>query len=205
MRFTPTIRKPKLIKHDVSECLCLSVFVLCRNRCFINGNNGDISWGYDKPSSIKFQVSIGARNFIELEYIVFGENKRYQVLLSTTKCNFGGRRYWFLCPASTNGQYCGKRVAVLYLAPNSIYFACRHCCKLTYPSRKLSGVYKKNGRTLSLPEIDELKMKVKRTTYNGKPTKSYLRYIRELNRFESVHNVWYKDFTMSINKLKIRR
>ena len=33
-----------------------------------------------------------------------------------TACHLGGRRPWFRCPVYSNGQYCGRRVAVLYAA-----------------------------------------------------------------------------------------
>ena len=36
--------------------------------------------------------------------------------ITWTNCHFGGRRPWFTCSAHTNGRYCGRRVAVLYLA-----------------------------------------------------------------------------------------
>ena len=39
-----------------------------------------------------------------------------RVSITWTNCHFGGRRPWFTCSAHTNGRYCGRRVAVLYLA-----------------------------------------------------------------------------------------
>ena len=53
-----------------------------------------------------------------------------RVSITWTNCHFGGRRPWFTCSAHTNGRYCGRRVAVLYLAGDS--FACRDCCGLAY-------------------------------------------------------------------------
>ena len=49
------------------------------------------------------------------------------VLLSWTRCNYGGRRPWLLCPA------CGRRVATLY---GGAVFTCRRCRKLAYPSQR---------------------------------------------------------------------
>ena len=46
-----------------------------------------------------------------------------RVSITWTNCHFGGRRPWFTCSAHTNGRYCGRRVAVLYLTGKS--FACR--------------------------------------------------------------------------------
>ena len=47
-----------------------------------------------------------------------------------TPCNYGGHRWWFLCP------HCSRRVAVLYGAGK--YFLCRHCHGLTYSSQQES-------------------------------------------------------------------
>ncbi len=53
----------------------------------------------------------------------------YPVHLVWTGCNLGGKRAWFLCPASG----CGRRVAILY---SGRVFACRHCLKLAYESQR---------------------------------------------------------------------
>ena len=49
----------------------------------------------------------------------------YVIQTVRTKCNYGGARAWFLCPA----RGCGRRVAILY---GGRIFACRHCYRLTY-------------------------------------------------------------------------
>jgi hypothetical protein len=58
----------------------------------------------------------------------------YKVPLTTTRCNFGGIRYWFVCPLVVNGKPCRRRVAKLYKPPNAKYFGRRHCHDLTYTS-----------------------------------------------------------------------
>ena len=45
-----------------------------------------------------------------------------RVSITWTNCRFGGRRPWFTCSAHTNGRYCGRRVAVLYLAGESFAY-----------------------------------------------------------------------------------
>jgi hypothetical protein len=57
------------------------------------------------------------------------KNKEYPVFLDRTRCNYGGERIWFRCPA----RNCSRRVAVLYLGS---VFACRHCYQLTYDSQR---------------------------------------------------------------------
>ena len=53
----------------------------------------------------------------------------YLIELETTKCNFGGVRYWFKCPE------CDKKVCVLY---GGTIFKCRACHGLVHKSRNES-------------------------------------------------------------------
>lgn len=62
------------------------------------------------------------------------ERVEQRIPIVWTPCQFGGRRPWFRCAVYTNGQYCGRRVAKLYLAGN--LFACRHCYGLAYESQQ---------------------------------------------------------------------
>tara|TARA_R100000544_G_C2227255_1_gene61737 strand:- start:5013 stop:5651 length:639 start_codon:yes stop_codon:yes gene_type:complete len=55
----------------------------------------------------------------------------YKVDLETTKCNFGGLRYWFRCPE------CNKRACVLY---GGTIFKCRSCHGLVHKSRNESAL-----------------------------------------------------------------
>ena len=54
--------------------------------------------------------------------------------VSPTCWHLGGRRPWFICSVRANGRYCGRRVAVLYLAGE--LFACRKCYGLAYASQR---------------------------------------------------------------------
>lgn len=58
----------------------------------------------------------------------------YPVNLDLTRCNLGGTRVWFRCPAAG----CGRRVALLYLGSSGI-FACRKCYGLAYESQRERG------------------------------------------------------------------
>ena len=92
--------------------------------------------------------------------------------ITTTPCNFGGQRYWFVCSLTKKGIYCGRRVGVLY--KDGDYFGCRHCYELTYSSRNENRHYKYYPlfATLTLSKkIEELEAKIKRPYYAGKPTK----------------------------------
>jgi hypothetical protein len=59
-------------------------------------------------------------------------NFTYLIEIATSRPRFGGRRYWFRCPAVRNAIHCGRRVRRLYLPPGQRVFACRVCHNLTY-------------------------------------------------------------------------
>ncbi len=64
----------------------------------------------------------------------------YSIKLVWTPCNYGGRRWWFICPLITNGRTCNRRVTGLYFG-NSPYLGCRHCHDLTYASCRESHTF----------------------------------------------------------------
>lgn len=105
---------------------------------------GGIKWtnGWSgQESSIGFDVDLThtETRHIKLHYTQTNNetgvknNLKHDYPLTTTKCNFGGHRYWFICSVYKNGQYCGKRVGTLY--KDGDYFACRHSNELTYESK----------------------------------------------------------------------
>ncbi len=49
-----------------------------------------------------------------------------EVGITYTKCNFGGQRFWFVCPL------CDRRIGVLYKNPISEAILCRKCHGLRY-------------------------------------------------------------------------
>lgn len=154
--------------------------------------SGEIAWSRngEKTGSVNIQSSIGVdEQYIKLIYARTdrdtGEKNdfNYKVSLATTPCHFGGKRYWFVCPCSVNGVYCGRGVGVLYLGGD--YFACRYCYNLTYNSRNLSGVSKVAGQVISIPELEDLERKIKHKYYAGKMTKKY-----EMYRKKEEKSIW---------------
>lgn len=65
-------------------------------------------------------------NKVDVNYSYRGKSYRYPIQLTKTSCNYGGHRYWWLCPS------CSKRVAVLYCAGT---YVCRHCIGANYGSQ----------------------------------------------------------------------
>ena len=122
----------------------------------------------------------------------------YKISLTTTPCNYGGVRYWLICPLSINDVYCGRRTGTLYIASGGNYFGCRHCYDLSYESRNESrlGRFGNIGYTIVADrKIEELYSQIKRWTYKGKPTKK----ARKLKALEAKLNT-YLD-SPSINDL----
>lgn len=155
--------------------------------CFLNGGvrTGTLNWTYkgsDYKSSVGIEASVfnasSFESYIRIHYTQTDRNTNekkdfdYRIPLTTTPCRYGGNRYWFICPWSKNGAYCGRRVGKLY--KDGDYFACRHCYELTYASRNTNRKYKFfpffNAITIE-DKIEELRKKIKRPYYNGRPTK----------------------------------
>ena len=160
---------------------------------------GVIEWrNEDEVSAIDIESHVDEYHpYIRLSYSQIdneGEKKNfdYKVLLHRTSCNYGGYRYWFLCPLARNGMMCGNRSAVLYKAGD--YFGCRHCYNLTYWCRKHNTNYSLNHWFRSRKALNKmmaLEAEIKRADYGGKITKKrkrlnkvYNQVIKDLSKFD---------------------
>lgn len=65
----------------------------------------------------------------------------YTVQVTSTTPNYGGRRWWWICPLVKHGQPCERRVAKLYIPGGATLLGCRHCYELTYESCQDSHKY----------------------------------------------------------------
>jgi len=145
----------------------------------------------ENKSSISFSVkkedegTSEERAYINLKYTNTNqqtnekEDMDYRIELDTTLCNFGGKRYWFICPLYRNGQYCGRRVGVLYNIGR--WFGCRHCGNIAYAKQMVGGRVRWNG--VSIPDIERAEEDVKRYYYRGKQTRKYKRLLRLNDKF----------------------
>lgn len=108
-------------KLTVEECERISIFTIYHH----------VIWSIDKlfpdiPLN-EFNAILDQRiEHISKQSIIL--NNPLKFLLIRTIANFGGIRYWFICP------YCKRRVGTLYKPKNEIRFKCRHCHNLTYKS-----------------------------------------------------------------------
>lgn len=165
----------------------VSVYFLNKHGYFNQGwKSGTITWSRngEMTGRISIQSSLDeSEQNIRFIYTQTdrstGEKKDfdYKIPLATTPCNFGGKRYWFVCPWYANGIFCGRRVGALFMGGK--YLACRHCYNLTYNSRNLFGASKIAGQVISEPELEGLWKEAKTQYYAGKMTRKYRRYLRK--------------------------
>jgi hypothetical protein len=171
-------------KDTVEDCRTVSIAFLRKNDYLCGWRSGTISWTNwcgEKTASIGVTVStMDGENHTRFQYTHIhrstGEKTEcdYKVQLVTTPCHLGGVRWWFICPLSKNGVYCGRRVGKLYLPPGGKYYGCRHCYGLSYESRNepRHGRFAYMGRYMALDrQMEKLREKTNRWTYRGRPTR----------------------------------
>lgn len=153
-------------KRTVEDCLTLDVNWMTREGLFDNwwGREGKIAW-YDprqeEPAArIGYEID-NPQQFIRLHYQTGGvRHHDYRVSLTSSLLPWGGYRKWFICPLNMNGVPCGRRVAKLYLPPESFRFGCRHCHDLTYVSCRTSRRFRRSwtrvDKEFGLPVADVL-------------------------------------------------
>lgn len=174
-------------KQEADGLKQVNVSFLKKHGYFRDGwHSGTITWSRNGEETGNISVQSSISEYEQYVRFIYTQTDRYtdeknnfdyKITFSATPCYFGGKRYWFICSASKDGIYCGRRVGVLYLSGK--YFACRHCYDLTYNSRNLSGVSKTAGRVISIPELEKLESEVKRKYYAGKMTRRYKRYLKK--------------------------
>ncbi|MFH2035897.1 MAG: hypothetical protein ABIJ45_05785 [Candidatus Zixiibacteriota bacterium] len=166
-------------KRLVDDCWKLDIKELTSNYIFDLDwqliMNWKSSWG--KTASIGLDIH-PPRN-IRLYYTVTknsGEKTDYDYIThyESTRCNYGGKRYWFLCPN------CGRKCRILYLPPKSNYFACRKCYNLTYRSQQ-EGKWRWSILFDAIEFADKWQMK----TFRSNSVKKRQRYAKKLEQLET--------------------
>jgi hypothetical protein len=125
-------------KGTTDDYRALDVRQLHRDGPLAPGRSYSLSWTRNGEIVASIRVRVESDR-LNLNYRYKSSNSDwhpmdYPVYLDWTDCNLGGRRVWFLCPASG----CARRVALLYLGGSGI-FACRHCYSLVYASQRETG------------------------------------------------------------------
>jgi len=190
-----------MAKATAERSSAINIFWLKKNGFLdknFSYNSGNIRWKRginDIDCSVGFSINrdnwgtSSEKTYMKLQYThtdSFSGQKNemdYNISLVTTPCNYGGKRYWFVCPLCKKEYCCRRRVGVLYSIGK--WFGCRHCGKIAYQSQFEGGKYR-IGSTTEL-DVKNAYYEIKRTHYNGKPTRKYKRYLRLRNK---VHNSW---------------
>ena len=161
------------------------------------------SWGYIGPEKIVLSTLKWSRNgnpagsisltvntlskqpYVELDYKYRDEPRNYKVELVSVPSNLGkGLIWYFLCP------YTEKRCRKLYLVDG--YFLHRDAFKkCMYDSQTKSKKLRGLDKTLAIyfrsnNLYSELHKKHFKKYYAGRPTKKYLRIMRQIEKAESI-------------------
>lgn len=126
----------------------------------------------------KFVVSKSLeKDHLQIGYWIddeFSNPKRctYYIPLIKTRANFQGFRYYFACPLMPERKPCLKRASVLYKPPGGLYFGCRSCYGIKYPTQ----VYNQNHSAYSAIKREIIERKIStledaRKIYAGKKTR----------------------------------
>jgi hypothetical protein len=103
------------------------------------GQSFEVAWAFDGERCAGIRVGTEWQAVVlmfRVQRAEGWEDIRQRVPLTWTPCHLGGCRPWFRCNVQTNGQYCGRRVVLLYSADGP--FACRTCYGLPYASQRES-------------------------------------------------------------------
>jgi hypothetical protein len=165
-----------------------------------------ISWKYLKPNRIitgtitfkncnyeTFEVSIMVcteigNPYLELDYTINGEFKIYRIYFELLPSNLGKGSVWFfICPRSD------KRCRKLYFINN--YFCHRSAYNFgTYQTQTLGTKDKFLVRQFDkMTKANKAKRKLKsknfKKYYKGKPTKQYLKLLRQIEAGEGISEI----------------
>jgi hypothetical protein len=202
-------------KDTVEDSRSVSISFLKKHGYFSEpcSMSGTLSWkncfGEETGSISVFVSTMYEDSYVRFYYTVTdrstGEKTDYdyKVQLTTTPCNLGGVRYWFICPLAKNGIYCGRRVAKLYKAPGANLFGCRHCYNLSYESRNEPNFARRGGIYYPLKldgQIEKLSNQIKRWTYKGRDTKK----VRRLHYLENESEIFSRQAIARIEKMESR-
>ncbi len=141
----------------VEDSLALSVSALVRKKALVAGARTAGSWGWtyegdnEPHATISYEADLRNQDgaWLRLDYRANGEPVDYRIRLDATKPNYGGFRWWFICPLVRQDGGPPRRVAKLYLPPGGRYFGSREGYGLTYTSCQESGQFRGLYRRLA--------------------------------------------------------
>ncbi len=141
------------------------------------------TWGWkDENDCVLAQIRLNVINgYLQFSYQLATDNRdvKQRVEVTTTKCNYGGERVWFVCPC------CARRCALVYLSDQ---VACRKCQRLNYPSQSddiPSATWRKQLKLESRLRDARLRLRPK-----GMHNRTYERILDELRALEALRARW---------------
>lgn len=136
-------------KNVVDDCIVLSIRELIRERALVPGSyrRGSLIWqhaGSEPYAKFEYdsELRLDGTGSLFLRYVGAGRQFCHWVSLVSTVPQYGGRRWWFICPIKK------IRSAKLYLPPGATQFASRLAHDLTYMSCQESGGDKRLRRRI---------------------------------------------------------
>ena len=115
-----------------------------------------------------------------------------EIPIKQTKCNFGGRRFWFLCPGVDRElggdmyhQPCGRQCTKVYFPDDAGAFACRLCHDLTYESVQQHD--KRIDRLLKNPDLISDMLGSRKIRERLLAVSAHIEQIRRLNHRKRVN------------------
>jgi len=118
-------------KAKVEESLVLSIKDLVRARVLVPGayRRGSLTWKYHNGElEYESELRQDGTGSLFVRQVGAGKHFCHWVSLRSTVPNYGGRRWWFICPIKK------IKVSKLYLPPGATKFASRKAHDLTYMS-----------------------------------------------------------------------
>lgn len=119
-------------KSTLEEVRRIDIRYLKSQRFLEGYTSGTLSWncGGEPRGLINFTHSndVLTLNYKYREYGGEWQSAKQTINILKTPCHYGGFRKWLECP------YCKRRVGIL--AGADVYYACRHCYKLSYGSQQ---------------------------------------------------------------------
>ena len=108
-------------KTRVDEARSIDILDLQRKEVFSKESSWTMtsSWSRNGKvvASIYYQVEFGDKGPIGLRFMYTITNNytnkkkdySYMIPVVSTPCNYGGKRWWFICPLLVNGRACQRR------------------------------------------------------------------------------------------------
>ncbi|MCK9502441.1 MAG: hypothetical protein M0Q52_11505 [Lascolabacillus sp.] len=188
-------------KNRVDEVRSIDILDLQRKKVFSSrlGMIWTCSWSRNGEvvASISYRVEAGEDGPFALRFMYTmtdndtGDKKSYNYVIPVvfTPCNYGGKRWWYVCPLIVDGRSCNRRCRIVYLPHGSQYFGCRECHRLTYESRQRHREKFYEGFEKPYKAAKAVREKFSRTRSWERREKLWRKLLRAQATFERFENI----------------